>query len=855
MLRSLRELVVPCLFLVSILIPGSLMGQEQHADTTAYSSVRLDSSEIRRLPLSRNAEVTSFLPGSALGIGYNAGFSGALGSPDVRIDGVPALNLTRVSQLITLPAFAVAEVSASLAGSSAQFGNLVSVRYTTVQGGTEWKGFANAGTDEALPGSIGNLRFAGGAGGPLGRLFRASVNVTLHSAEATDFNNVDDLQIFAAEGTDTTISFTQWNGDTRTVKIPNFVEVEGDQLPASGWNEQLATARLDFLPSPRVNAFIAGYFSRLQEREAFGGGCAPCALYDPGAQRGGRTESSMITFGIDHAIGAHASAHVRLARSSDETTSGVLTKGGTGLLDQFAFLVDNETYLVTEELIQRFLINDQDLSPYPYNRNDLGGAVEFRMNPYGIRSTYWTRGVANGGVALTDETRLFGSARVVAELKFHRFEVGAEMSQPSARLATVGYINAGGADIWNEKPTILSAFAEDAFQLGSLSVQAGVRFDSFDPSSEFPVTPGYLIPDDPSTVFDAPASSAISPRIAVVAPFGNVKLRVSAGQAAVMPDLRTQYMGKNIDFFRFGFSNTATPFGSPTEIFKVTSLNVGGSVHASKALEFEANVFLNSLNDAPMVRSRPFDDPTNPGSTTYLRIWVNELDEELTGFDASASYRFGERSSARLGVSRETLKLIEDEADFGFGDESHTMTSVVGLLQTGGGRIPGGFDVTLAVRAHSPDEFTGIVDFGFQTIESSWVTRFDARLARTVDIGGLRGSVFIDGLRLLGSSRYLDHFDQLAFQAQIEEARVILGNGVINDNLDLTSLTTAGFGVLNEVDLYFLQQAEARFGNGNGMFDKAEQTAAFGAAARMNIHASQPRSQSRRVVVGAQISF
>jgi len=61
--------------------------------------------------------------------------------------------------------------------------------------------------------------------------------------------------------------------------------------------------------------------------------------------------------------------------------------------------------------------------------------------------------------------------------------------------------------------------------------------------------------------------------------------------------------------------------------------------------------------------------------------------------------------------------------------------------------------------------------------------------------------------------------------------------------------------IRNDVDLYFLQKAEARFGNGDGMFSGAEQEAALGAAAQVHALAAAPLSQSRWIQVGLQIDF
>lgn len=854
--RSLQTALLLVLAVV-LVTPVSAQAQDHSSDSTAYRSVRLDSSEIRRLPLSRSVEISSFLPGSALGLGYDAHLSGSVGGPDVRIDGVPALNLTFRHQSLTLPTFAVANVAASLAGSSAQFANLVSLHYTTEQGGTDRTAFANAATDAGMPGSLGNLRVAGGAGGPLGRLFRAAVNVSVQSADGTEFNNIGDVPVYAVEGIDTTVTYSLGSGNTRTVVIPNYVEIDRDRLPASGWNEQLATARIDFLPSPKVNAFVAGYYMRQQEREPFGGGCTPCATFNPASQRGSRTESSMITFGIDHMVGAHSSAHVRLSRASEETLSGVLTEGATGLFDRFSFLADDETYPLTDELVQRFLNNQGERTPFPINRNDLNGAVEFRMNPYGVRSTFVTRGAVNGRYGFADETRLFASAGLKTEVSSHKLSLGAELTKPEARYIDIGYNSTFTTGLWVEEPSVLSAFAEDVFHIGAMTIQAGVRYDSFDPNSEFPVTPGYVVPDDPSTVFDAPSSSAISPRVAVATQFGRVKMHGSFGQAAVLPSLSAQYAGKNIDIFRFGFTNANTTFGAPLEIYKVTSANLGGVVHATKALELEVNGFFNGVKDAPMTRLRPFDDPTNPGSQKYLRIFVNELDEELTGFDATAKYVLGSRSSARIGMSHETLKLVEDDPNLFFTPDSYTTTSIVGLMQFGSDRLPGNVDVTLALRAHSPESHAEVDGLAIGTTESSWLTRFDARISKQLNVAGrIRGSIHLDGLRLLGSSEYLDRFyDAQAIATFVEEHRQVLGNGQVNNNVNLTSLQTAGFGVLNEVDLHLLRQTEARFGNGDGMFSAAEQTAAFGAAAELRTQLGAPLGMSRRLVVGAQLTF
>lgn len=234
---------------------------------------------------------------------------------------------------------------------------------------------------------------------------------------------------------------------------------------------------------------------------------------------------------------------------------------------------------------------------------------------------------------------------------------------------------------------------------------------------------------------------------------------------------------------------------------------------------------------------------------------VGDIRAKTSGVQALASYSKSSRFAVSLGATYEDSDF-RSSGETLFAASCPDVTTVVALLQARTPAHLGTLETTFALRARSPIEFTGLdSNFNFAVKESSWITRFDARIAKKIQIGALGGSLWIDGLRLLGSSVFWDETNAGSPSTAVEAHRQTLGGGTINDNINLASLETAGAGVRNDVDLYFLQKAEARYGNGDGMFSAVEQRAAFGAAVRAQALAGKPLSQSRRIQLGLQIDF
>jgi hypothetical protein len=226
-------------------------------------------------------------------------------------------------------------------------------------------------------------------------------------------------------------------------------------------------------------------------------------------------------------------------------------------------------------------------------------------------------------------------------------------------------------------------------------------------------------------------------------------------------------------------------------------------------------------------------------------VVANGLTDTRTAADAGVRYRANDRSFVEVSGSYLTQE-VETGNDIAAAADLSYLT-LTGLAQFAGPSIASDFDITLALRAISPPN---------DAENTSWITRFDGRISYAVNVRGISGALWLNAYRLAGSTQFLDNpLDLQARNSRIGSDRATLGNGQLVDVVNLSSLVAAGDGVRNEVDLYLLQQAESRFGNGDLQFSAEEQTRAFGAAFDFEATTLTPLSQSRRFELGIELSF
>jgi hypothetical protein len=582
------------------------------------------------------------------------------------------------------------------------------------------------------------------------------------------------------------------------------------------------------------------------------------------------------------------------------------------------FLVDEKNFPITQDLVERHLRNSPEgRTPFPESRTDIGAAQEFRLNPYGVFTTFATRGLG-GAFGIAEEKQWQFRAAVDWQLnRQNRLKLGGDYFDIEIARASLGYANASFPQIWLENPKRMSVFAQDRLDLGDIVVEAGLRYDRFDPNSNFPTTPGYFDLDDPTTFFRAPIRTSFSPRLGVSFPVTvNSTFRLSYGHFTQLPDLNEYYRGKNTDFFRFRNTNTNDFFARPLDLGKTVAFEFGYRQLLAPDFVVDISAYnRDKLRDVTM-RKLAWEDPTNPGSTTYLNTFTNADFGTIRGIDVRLDRRFGQVFDAMLGYSYQDAKNT--------GTDPFTFTNVFARLESNANtllglppnpaqairlteenrkhNITGNFSVNfpnnhenaflrnfgvfgtvrmLSGLPYSPLSNTAgniiigpgpgvslgttgaqLKDDEVSTARTPWQRHFDLKLTKGMRVMGSNAQVFVDARNVLDIENRLfvfqstgDVTDEEVYNTRIIAHRNTLGGGVAQSQIDLRSLDAAGAGVTNEVNLYLVRQAEARFGNGDQLFTAEEQERAFRAAELFLNGPQDLIGGGRRVRLGFELSF
>lgn len=901
---------------------------------------------VESLPVDNVTNILRLQPG-VVTTGRKDGVSirgGRAGEEAVFVDGVLVRNFNAGSSSLTIGTNSLSEVDVLTGGFSAEYGEAQSgiINYVTRSGGRSWNGTLSLQTDEIMPKewSYGFNRAELSLGGPIGAGFSFFAAGTATGQKSVNAGmEWRDFPLYIAEGIDTVVSYDPGTaGDVREVVIPNFVRFdEGGRIPFSSEDEYTLDGKLDFSYGSGSRLFLTGKMSRNQDRNDFGGGRT--YLYNSQGFGGTLGKSRTAILGWTHNFVRSAESalalDVKVARQHDYAISGNLDQewevsnrnpafGFT--FDDMEFQVDEKDFPVNEALVERFLRNTPDdptsttgsRTPFPQSRTDLSASTEFRLNPYGVLTDYRTRGVG-GTFGYAEEKQWQFRAAVDWQVnRQNRVKFGGDWFNIDLARANIGYANSSFAQLWVEQPKRQSLFAQDRLDLGDVVVEAGLRYDRFDPNSNFPVTPGYLDLDDPTSFAPAPVRTALSPRLGVSFPVTvNSTFRLSYGHFTQLPDLNEYYRGKNTDFFRFRNTNTNDIFTQPLDMGKTIAFEFG--FRQLLAPDFVLDVAAYNKDNVSNITSRKlaWEDPTNPGASTYLNTFVNADFGNVRGIDVRMDRRFGQVFDAMLGYSYQDARntgtdpftyvnvfaRLEGNANVLLGlppnpaqairlTEENRKHNITGNFSV---QFPSNYDNNLLANfglfgtlrllsglPYSPLEngagnifiagnagnaglgVTGatLADDEISTARLPWQTYFDLKAQKGLKLMGWNAQVFLDARNVLDIKNQTGIFqttgditDEEVYRTRIESHRQTLGGGTIQERVDLRSATSAGSGVRNAVDLYLLQQAEARFGNGDQIFTADEQERAFRASEIFLTGPQDLFGAGRRVRLGFELTF
>lgn len=894
---------------------------------------------VEQLPVDNVINIVRLQPG-VVTTGRKSGVSirgGRSGEEAVFVDGVLVRNFNEGSSNLTIGTNTLSEVDVLTGGFSAEYGEAQSgiINYVTRSGGQRWNGTLSLQTDEIMPKEWGTgfNRAELSVGGPLFGNFSFFAAGTA-TGQKSNNNGIRwrDTPFYVSEGVDTVISYDPTGtGEVREVAVPEFVRYdEGGRTPYSNSDEYTLDGKLDYSYGSGSRIFLTGKMSRGQDRNNFGGG--KTWLYNSHGFAGTLAKSRTAILGWTHNFVRSAESalalDVKVARSHDYGLSGNLDQAwdldnrnpafGFTFSDM-EFQVDDKDFPVNEALVERFLRNEPEgRTPFPQSRTDLNSSVEFRLNPYGVLTSYPTRGVG-GTFGFAEEKQWQFRAAVDWQVnRQNRVKFGGDWFDIDLARASIGYNNQSFAQLWVEKPKRQSLFAQDRLDLGDVVVEAGLRYDRFDPNSNFPTTPGYFNLDEPESFAPAPVRTALSPRLGVSFPVTvNSTFRLSYGHFTQLPDLNEYYRGKNTDFFRFRNTNTNDIFTQPLDLGKTVAFEFG--FRQLLGPDFVLDIAAYNRDKLKDISSRKlaWEDPTNPGALTYLNTFVNADFGNVRGIDVRLDRRFGQIFDVMLGYSyqdarntgtdpftyvnvfarlesnanvllglppnpAQAIRLTEENRKHNFSSNfslqfpsNHenkllanfglfgTVRVLSGLpyspLTNGAGNI---FIAGTAGGAGLGVTGATLADDEISTARLPWQKYFDLKAQKGLKLMGWNAQVFLDARNLLDLENQVGIFqttgditDEEVYRTRIESHRQTLGGGTQQDRVDLRSMSAAGSGVRNEVDLYMLQKAEALFGNGDQIFTAEEQEAAFRASELFLNGPQDLFGAGRRVRIGFELTF
>jgi hypothetical protein len=156
-------------------------------------------------------------------------------------------------------------------------------------------------------------------------------------------------------------------------------------------------------------------------------------------------------------------------------------------------------------------------------------------------------------------------------------------------------------------------------------------------------------------------------------------------------------------------------------------------------------------------------------------------------------------------------------------------------------------------------------DDEISTARMPWQKFLDIKVQKGVKLMNWNAQIFADARNILDIKNQSAVFqttgditDETAYNARILAHRQTLGGGQTQDKIDLRNSACSTFpclGIRNVVDLYLLQQAEARFGNADQVFTAEEQTAAFRASELFLTGPQDLFGVGRRVRLGFELTF
>ena len=688
------------------------------------------------------------------------------------------------------------------------------------------------------------------------------------------------------------------------------LDCTGDRTPLSATSSHQVLLKAEYVAG-RSTVGVIGLRSRDQGRLF-----DYLTSYLPSNAFGRGLTSDLIGMTLTHRTTHDGVFRASLSRQTDQELGGPLSSAGERasrdpslglMIAPLGFQYDFESFPVDSQLVENYRANTPGTRRSPYdleNRDQYSIISQYRSDAYGVTG-FAESGGPLGVLTLHRERRTVATAGGEWQVSPNsRFQAGGEITRYSVHHYVHALTSQAGSDVYIVAPRALSLFAEDAFHYGKVTFSAGIRYERFSSNADRP----YVL----DTVASSPTFNTYQPfpRISSYAGTFNgeslvtsvrdrshsaflprfrmtyeassgTELRAGYSSQAQLPDFSALYAGLNTDL---AITSTRNPFGSDLDLARAWIAEVGGRHRMGANTTVDLALFHRSSTSGNSARLASFADPTRHNSRVDLLQFSNSDSLRVSGGEIRLERRAGPLTGivgyAYQHSSAPGRTVTPDS-------RPHTVSAAL-ALQLGRTAAFAGF------RYASGLPYTGCEPLGNESVISDSgfcaggqlfsgarlpaVKQLDLRVTQSLRVGGTRLTAFVDARNLLNFRNVLRVYsisgtttspieaasffaaDSSSFANEAQANALYRSDGSVD--LRFAGAGAAGCatyvrqsGQPGAPSCVSLIRAEQRFGNGDGIFDLAEQRNAISAEYAVFRGEQFFTGAPRRVRVGLQLGL
>lgn len=227
---------------------------------------------------------------------------------------------------------------------------------------------------------------------------------------------------------------------------------------------------------------------------------------------------------------------------------------------------------------------------------------------------------------------------------YNQIKAGFEMQIHNLKYFNVSYPTSANYQTYFEvKPVLGYAYIQDKLEYDTMIINAGIRFDAFDPSAKFFKDPTAFVTGGTSELEEADKKFAVSPRFGLALPVSdNTVLRFHYGHFYQMPEFRYLYDNVlNKDWYKPGFPLLGNP---NLEMQKTIAYELGVDQRLSEDWKVTVVTYYKDVTN--LLYTEQINDPIKS-----FTLYTNGGYSQIRGFELGLSKLYSHNISGDINYS------------------------------------------------------------------------------------------------------------------------------------------------------------------------------------------------------------